>query len=62
VLQLAGPSHVLFGSDYPFAPALAVSREVADRDERDILDDETRRKVARANAEVLFPRLAQVFP
>lgn len=59
VLKLAGPSRVLFGSDFPFAPARAVAREVADLDGLDILDDETRRRIAHENAGALFPRFAR---
>jgi predicted TIM-barrel fold metal-dependent hydrolase len=61
LLKLVGPSQILFGSDFPFAPEPVVDREVGDLDALDVLaDEDTRRKVARENALRLFPRLGQL--
>src|SRR5262249_11281369 len=59
VLMLCGPLRLLFGGGFPFGPARAVAREVADLDGLDILDDETRRRTAHENAGALFPRFAR---
>lgn len=59
LLKLANASQILFGSDYPFAPAPLVSREVGDLDAIPELDVETRGKIARGNALRLFPRFAR---
>jgi predicted TIM-barrel fold metal-dependent hydrolase len=59
LLKLVGPSQILFGSDFPFAPAPMVEREVTDLDELDELSDETRNMIARGNALKLFPRLGE---
>jgi predicted TIM-barrel fold metal-dependent hydrolase len=58
LLKLAGPSQVLFGSDFPFAPAPIVQREVADFDGLEVLDERTRKMISRDNALRLFPRFA----
>ncbi len=57
LLQVAGEDRILYGSDYPFAPAMAVkymAQEYASVD----LPSRVRAKVDRRNAETLFPRLA----
>lgn len=57
LLALADPSHVLYGSDFPFAPKPAVGfmrREYEDAR----LDSVTRAAIDRRNAQALFPRLA----
>ena len=57
LLEIAEPTHVLYGSDYPFAPPAAVSF-MASQYERTPLQAATRQAIDRANAEKLFPRLA----
>ncbi len=54
---LVDSSHILFGSDYPFAPEPVTEASVKGLNEYDGFDDETRRKVERENALTLFPRL-----
>ncbi|MFJ8113701.1 amidohydrolase family protein [Streptomyces sp. NPDC096132] len=56
LLAFARPGHVLFGSDWPFAPAPAGQYFAGGLD--DGLDPGTLAAVNRANAEALFPRLA----
>ncbi|MFD3949682.1 amidohydrolase family protein [Streptomyces albidoflavus] len=60
LLAFARPGHVLFGSDWPFAPAPAGQYFASGLDEH--LTPETRRAVDRTNAEALFPRLAATPP
>jgi len=57
LLEIAEPTHVLYGSDYPFFPPAAVSF-MASQYERTPLQAATRQAIDRANAEKLFPRLA----
>ncbi|MFV0524979.1 MAG: amidohydrolase family protein [Acidimicrobiales bacterium] len=62
LLAFARPGHVLFGSDWPYAPAPVVSAFVAGL-EAHPLDDEQRRSIDRGAAEALFPhRVASVEP
>ena len=56
-LAFADPSRVLYGSDYPFAPAAAVWLMRKAYEEHH-LDRRTREAIDRGNAEALFPRLA----
>lgn len=60
LLAFARPGHVLFGSDWPFAPAAAGQYFANGLD--DGVDAGTLAAVNRANAEALFPRLAQGAP
>jgi predicted TIM-barrel fold metal-dependent hydrolase len=53
--EIADPSRVVFGSDWPFANA-AILR-AADEDSAKALTAAERRAIDRANAEALFPRL-----
>jgi predicted TIM-barrel fold metal-dependent hydrolase len=53
LLAFAAPGHVLFGSDWPFAPDVAVSYFTSQLDAYDGLDHAA---VDRGNAEALFPR------
>jgi predicted TIM-barrel fold metal-dependent hydrolase len=59
LMQVADPSRVMFGTDFPFARNVGVIEQsikaVADFSG---FDDATRRKVERGNALALFPRLA----
>ncbi|KKY24990.1 putative 2-amino-3-carboxymuconate-6-semialdehyde decarboxylase [Phaeomoniella chlamydospora] len=48
--------HILYGSDYPFAPTPATTALAKELDEYD-MDDETRDMIYWKNAEALFPRL-----
>jgi predicted TIM-barrel fold metal-dependent hydrolase len=54
LLELVDPSQILFGSDYPFAPAPIVMKEVHDQQEIKFFDDKTRLMVDRNNALALF--------
>lgn len=58
LLQLVDIDHVLFGSDFPFAPAAVSSASVRLLSGSDLLDPDSLRSVMRTNAERLFPRLA----
>jgi len=53
--ELAEPSHILFGSDYPFAPEVATALAIAGLKSHDGFDDETLKAVERENALALFP-------
>lgn len=55
LLSLVGPDHVTFGSDWPFAPSIAV-RAFRKELEHYELDDEARWHIERGTAETLFPR------
>ena len=57
LLEFADPEHVLFGSDWPYAPESAVKYFVGEY-ESHVTDATTRRQIDRSNAETLFPRLA----
>jgi len=57
LFEIAEPTHVLYGSDFPFAPPAAVGF-MASQYERTPLQAATRQAIDRANAEKLFPRLA----
>lgn len=59
LLAFARPGHVLFGSDWPFAPSIAVSYFTGQLDAYPPLDDAGHRAIDRGNAEALFPRFAQ---
>lgn len=58
LLAFAKPGHVLFGSDWPFAPEIAVQWFTAQLDAYDGLDAAGHVGVDRTNAEALFPRFA----
>ena len=60
LLAFARPGHVLFGSDWPFAPAPAGQYFANGLD--DGVDPHTLTAVNRTNAEALFPRLAGSAP
>jgi predicted TIM-barrel fold metal-dependent hydrolase len=57
LLAFADPSRVLFGTDYPFAPAPAVKFMRQEYDDVS-LDRTTRAAIDHGNARALFPRLA----
>ena len=58
LLHFAKPDHVLFGSDWPFAPGAAVSYFTAQFDKWDGMSADDRTAVNRTNAQKLFERLA----
>jgi predicted TIM-barrel fold metal-dependent hydrolase len=58
LLAFAKPGHVLFGSDWPYAPATAVSYFTGLLDAYAALDDEARADIDRRGAERLLPRFA----
>lgn len=57
LLAFAKPGHVLFGSDWPFAPAAGVAYFAAQLDAYDALDEAGHAAIDRANALDLFPGL-----
>jgi len=63
LMDIAEPSHILFGSDFPFSrhtnPAQDVRDTIAGFSAFDGWDEATRRAISHDNALALFPRLAQ---
>ena len=63
LMEIANPSHVMFGSDFPFSrhrnPAQDVADTIAGFRAFDGWDAATRRGIEYDNALTLFPRLAQ---
>ena len=58
LMQVADPSRVLFGTDFPFARNVGViEQSIQAVDSFSGFDAATRRKVERDNAVALFPRL-----
>jgi len=55
--ELVDPSHILFGSDTPFAPEALVAASVQGLERYPGFDPATRMRVERDNALALFPRL-----
>ncbi len=55
---LVDPSHILFGSDFPFAPAPLIEVEVASLAGLTIFDAATRTGIGRDHALALFPQFA----
>lgn len=58
LLAVADPTHVLYGSDFPFAPAPAVKYMRAEYEDIE-LAPEVRAGIDRSNAVALFPRLSR---
>ena len=56
--ELVDPSHIVFGSDHPFAPPQLIQAEVEGLKRYAGFDDSTRAMIERDNALPLFPRLA----
>ncbi len=56
--ELVGPDHVLFGSDYPFAPELATEMQVSGLRAYDGYNDGERRLIERSTAMSLLPTVA----
>jgi predicted TIM-barrel fold metal-dependent hydrolase len=61
LLAFADPTHITFGSDYPYAPATAVDAMTRLYEHVD-LERATRDAIDHANAASLFPRLAPTSP
>lgn len=57
LLAFTDPTHVTFGSDFPYAPDVAVASMTA-MYEAYALDEADRRQIDRGTAETLFPRFA----
>jgi predicted TIM-barrel fold metal-dependent hydrolase len=58
LLQLTEPSHIMFGTDYPFAPPPAIAGNTAAFDRLMTgLSPEQQRMISSENAEALFPKL-----
>jgi 6-methylsalicylate decarboxylase len=57
LLAFAKPGHVLFGSDWPFAPTPAVTYFTGQLDAYGVLDAGGHVAIDRANATALFPKL-----
>jgi predicted TIM-barrel fold metal-dependent hydrolase len=53
--ELAEPTHILFGSDYPFAPEVATALTIAGLKSYDGFDEATLSGIERENALALFP-------
>ena len=62
LLAFAKPGHVLFGSDWPFAPDVAVGHFVAGLEEHAKNDPALAAAIGRGNAELLFPRFRGALP
>ena len=54
--ELVDPSHILFGSDFPFAPAPLTALQCRTLDEPDLTPELLKYGIARANALQLFPQ------
>lgn len=54
--ELVDPTHILFGSDFPFAAAQLVSLETKTLDDSDLWNEQTKHGIARSHALSLFPR------
>lgn len=58
LLQLVDADHILFGSDFPFAPAIISKVSVSTLEGSEMLNDSQRDDVMRNTALSLFPRFA----
>lgn len=61
LIRFVGPSKILFGTDFPYAPLKTVRTHTAGVDAFE-MDEETNEKIARGNALGLFPRLRDLPP
>jgi predicted TIM-barrel fold metal-dependent hydrolase len=57
LLSLVDPSHLLYGSDYPYTPEHACIMLAQGLDKTPLLTDEQRQSIYHDNALDLFPRL-----
>jgi predicted TIM-barrel fold metal-dependent hydrolase len=63
LLQITSLSHILFGTDYPFAPPPAIQGNTASYDKLlDTLTPHQRTMIDYGNAAELFPRLGALAP
>ncbi len=60
LLAFADPTHITFGSDWPYEFRPDQSRHFTDRFDAFELTDVQSRSIDRGNAEALFPRLAKI--
>jgi predicted TIM-barrel fold metal-dependent hydrolase len=60
ILEVTGHDQILFGTDFPAAPAPAIDRNVENLMRFDGFSDDQRADIERTNAARLFPRLAAV--
>ncbi|GAP88297.1 putative amidohydrolase 2 [Rosellinia necatrix] len=58
ILQFAKPGHVLYGSDFPYAPTKTICTNDRMLEEYAGMDDQIRHSVVRGAATQLFPRLS----
>jgi Predicted metal-dependent hydrolase of the TIM-barrel fold len=56
LLDLVGQTHIVFGSDYPFAPAPLVAKETSDLKTLSVFTQDIMASVDYSNAQGLFPR------
>ena len=56
--ELVDPSHILFGSDFPFAPAPLIGVEVKNLEDLSVFDRPTKAGIDRGHALKLFPHFA----
>lgn len=57
LLEFAGEDRVLFGSDWPYAHDRIVNDQLASMDDPEVIPIEARKRIGRAAATSLFPRL-----
>jgi len=57
--EFAEPSHILFGTDFPFLPEKMINDMSLGLEQYTGFDDETRMMIERKNALALFPRFSQ---
>lgn len=56
--ELVDPSHILFGSDFPFAPAIVTGMQVKALGDLAIFNETTKEGINRGHALKLFPKYA----
>jgi predicted TIM-barrel fold metal-dependent hydrolase len=57
--EFVEPSHILFGTDFPFLPQVMINNMISGLEQYAGFDNETRMMIMRENALSLFPRLKQ---
>jgi predicted TIM-barrel fold metal-dependent hydrolase len=57
--EFVDPSHILFGTDFPFLPQGMINNMITGLEQYAGFDNETRMMIMRENALTLFPRLSQ---
>jgi predicted TIM-barrel fold metal-dependent hydrolase len=55
VLDLAGPKHIVFGSDFPYVHGDVLDFEIEQFEQLDVFDEATKSMVAKRNTLQLFP-------